>query len=98
MTALDSDLPCAVCSRSATLFVEPARRTVERGLDPDDPTYSVTAVLPYIPLCREHAFVVRAKRITIGWCDDKHCRIYGEAGEESPCGRRYEALSAPRKR
>ena len=97
MTALDSESPCALCSLSATAIVEPPRRTLGRGLDPEDPTYSVTVVLPDIPLCEGHAFDVRAGSIFIGWCDDEHCRIYGEVGEESPCGHRYERL-APRKR
>ncbi|HWT77339.1 MAG TPA: hypothetical protein VN648_00835, partial [Candidatus Methylomirabilis sp.] len=83
--------------RSATVTIEPPRRTFVRGLDPDDPTYSVTVVLPDIPLCAEHAFEIGAGSLPSGWCDDEHCRIYGEVGEKSPCGHRYEKL-APRKR
>jgi hypothetical protein len=63
VTALDSKSPCALCSRSAILTIEPPRRTLGRGLDPDDPTYSVIAVVPDIPLCEGHAFEVpRRKR------------------------------------
>jgi len=97
VTALDSESPCALCSGSATVTVEPSRRTLDRGLDADDPTYSVTVMLPDIPLCAGHALDVRAGSTLIGWCDDEHCRIYGEVGEKSPCGHPYKRL-APRKR
>jgi len=97
VTVLNSESPCALCSRSATVTIEPSRRTLSRGVDPDDPIYSVTVVLPGIPLCDGHAFDVRAGSTLIGWCDDEHCRMYGEIGEKSPCGHRYEKL-APRKR
>jgi hypothetical protein len=53
-------------------------------------------MLPDVMLCAEHALDVSQGTTTIGWCDDERCRIYGEAGEPSPCGHLYEKL-APRK-
>ena len=97
MIVLESESPCALCSQSATVTVEPARRTLGRGLDPDDPSCSVTVVLPDIALCDGHAFDVRAGSTIVGWCDNEHCRMYGEVDEKSPCGRRYEKL-VPRRR
>lgn len=98
MTALDSASPCALCSRSASVTIEPERRALGRGLDPDDPSQSVTVMLPDVSLCSDHAFDVRAGSTLIGWCDNEHCRIYGEVGEKSPCGQPYKRLLARRKR
>jgi len=93
VTVLESDSPCALCSGSATTTVEPQRRTLCRGSDPEDPTYSVTVLLPDVALCAGHGVDVRAGDILLGWCDNEHCRIYGEVGVRSPCGRPYESLA-----
>ncbi len=92
MISLDSGSPCALCSQAATVALEPPRRTLGRGPDPDDPSYSVTVVLPDIPLCLGHASDVRTGNTLMGWCDDEHCRIYGEIGETSPCGQQFIRL------
>jgi hypothetical protein len=68
-----------------------------RGLDPSDPSYSVTVILPDIVLCSEHSLDVRQGARLVGWCDDPRCRIYGALGETSACGNPYEKL-APHKR
>ena len=73
-------------------MLEPARRTLARGLDPKDPSYSVTVILPDIALCAEHAFDVRHGNRLVGWCDDGRCRTYGELDQPSPCGHTYEKL------
>ncbi|HEY1830149.1 MAG TPA: hypothetical protein VGG38_07900 [Acidimicrobiales bacterium] len=97
MIASDSKAPpCSLCSQPATVSNEPARRTLSRGPDPSDPSFSVTVILPDVMLCAEHALDVKEGTTLIGWCDDERCRIYGEVGEPSPCGRPYEKL-APRK-
>jgi hypothetical protein len=68
-----------------------------RGLDPSDPSYSVTVILPDIDLCAQHYLEVRQGARLVGWCDDPRCRTYGALGEPSPCGHPYEEL-APHKR
>ena len=83
---------CAFCGAPATEMVEPPRRTLARGLDPNDLSYSVTAILPDIALCAEHALDVRQGEGVVGWCDDARCRIYGALGEGSPCGRPFEKV------
>ena len=92
MTALEAGSPCALCSLPASVAIEPLRRALGRGPDPVDPSFSVTVLLPSIPLCAEHAADVRRGTTFIGWCDDEHCRIYGEADETSPCGQEFEKL------
>jgi hypothetical protein len=96
MTAADTELLCVLCSHQATVSGNPPRRTFERGPDPSDPSFSVTVMLPDVMLCAEHALDVSQGTTLIGWCDDEHCRIYGEVGEASPCGDQYQKL-APRK-
>jgi len=96
VTSPDPGLPCALCSQPATVSIEPPRRTLGRGPDPSDPSYSVTVILPDVMLCAEHAFEVRQGDTLIGWCDDERCRVYGEVGEMSPCGHKFDKL-APRK-
>jgi hypothetical protein len=91
-TAIES--PCAVCGRTASALVEPPRRTLNRGLDPDDDSYSITVMLPDVPLCYLHAQDVRQGDVHLGWCDDPECRVYGEAGETSPCGAAYQQLAS----
>jgi hypothetical protein len=68
-----------------------------RGLDPSDPSYSVTVILPDIALCAEHFLGVNHGAQLVGWCDDPRCRTYGALGELSACGHPYEKL-APHKR
>jgi hypothetical protein len=90
--------PCALCDRPATLVIDPPRRTLDRGLDPSDESYSVTVLLPNIPLCDEHDLDVRQGDRLVGWCDDERCRTYGGAGETSACGEPYAQLAGTRSR
>ncbi len=85
--------PCSVCGRTSTSLMKPPRRTLNRGLDPDDNSYSITVMLPDVPLCDRHAWDVREADLSLGWCDDPRCRVYGEAGEPSACGAAYERLA-----
>jgi hypothetical protein len=93
MTTQTPTCSCVVCGALATRTVEPPRRTLARGLDPNDPSYSVTVILPDISLCAEHALEVAAGSRLIGYCDDKQCRTYGVLGEPSRCGDSYKKLS-----
>ena len=86
----------ALCSRPATVTVEPPRRALERGPDPDDPSYSVTVLLPNVDLCAVHASDFHSKSAFVGWCDDERCRLYGEAGQISACGQPFEKLAMHR--
>jgi hypothetical protein len=45
-----------------------------------------------VQLCGDHYHQVRSKEVAVGWCDDEECRIYGEIGTLSPCGKPYLAL------
>jgi hypothetical protein len=92
-----SDLCCVLCDEPATDAAEPPRRTLARGVDPTDPSYSVTVILPDIALCAEHFGEVRRGLQLVGWCDDERCQVYGALGEPSGCGRPFEKLD-PRKR
>jgi hypothetical protein len=83
---------CALCVRPATETIEPARRTMARGADPSDPSYSLTVILPDVGLCAEHAQDVGEGKVFVGWCDDQRCRIYGEVGIPSACGDPYKKL------
>lgn len=97
MTSSASSSPCALCGRPATATIEPPRRTLARGQDPSDPSFSVTVILPDVPLCSDHALDVREGERLIGWCDDQRCRAYGELGSGSVCGDPYKELgSRPR--
>ena len=80
---------CNLCGRQGSVTVEPPRRTVARGEDPDDPSLSVIAVLPDIVLCEEHADEVARGELELSWCDDDRCRLYGEVGTMSPCGESF---------
>jgi hypothetical protein len=82
---------CAICGQPGTVMVDPPRRTIARGADPSDSSFSVIAVLPDVLLCEEHAEDL-PRRLTIGWCDDERCRLYGESGEASPCGEPFRKL------
>ncbi len=97
MTAGGTEPSCALCGEPATEMVEPPRRTLARGLDPGDASYSVTVILPDIPLCAAHAIDVRHGELVVGWCDDARCRTYGELGEPSSCGGAYEKLARGRR-
>lgn len=84
---------CVLCGGPATDTIEPPRRTLARGVDPDDASYSVTVILPDIALCAEHALGVIQGERHIGWCDDPGCRSYGALDEASHCGAPYEKLN-----
>ena len=92
MTAPDAAAVCDLCDRPASVTVEPSRRTVARGADPVDPSLSVIAVLPDAVLCAAHADEVGRGEVSLGWCDDDRCRLYGEAGLVSPCGAPFTKL------
>ncbi len=91
-------VPCALCSQPAVETFAPPRKALTRGVDPADGSYSVTVVLPDIPVCAQHALSVGAGETRVGWCDDALCRTYGVVGGSSPCGGLYELLVAPRAR
>jgi len=97
MTSLEPESRCAICGRAATVVIEPTSRTLARGLDPSDQSYSVTVILPDVLLCAEHAVQVHEGHTLIGWCDDE-CRSYGEVGETSPCGNNYKRVPSNRPR
>lgn len=83
---------CVLCGEPATDTIAPSRRTLARGLDPSDPSYSVTVILPDVALCAEHTLEVRQGERLVGWCDDPRCRNYGELGQPSPCGDLYKKV------
>ena len=93
MTTPDPGAPCAVCRLPATAVVAPPRRTLARGVDPSDDSYSVTVIPPDVALCADHVAGVGRGDVVIGWCDDERCRTYGEAGSMSVCGAAYERLT-----
>lgn len=92
MTTGDSPGGCDVCGRSSSVTMEPPRRTLARGADPDDPSLSIIVVLPDIVLCEDHADEVGRGELSLGWCDNERCRVYGEAGLISPCGEPFTTL------
>ena len=94
MTSPTSESVCVLCGKPMTVVLDPPRRTLARGLDPSDESYSVTVILPDIALCDDHAEDVRQGERFIGWCDDPLCRRFGEAGQPSPCGHEYERLTS----
>jgi hypothetical protein len=83
---------CGLCGLPAVKTVEPARRTLARGEDPDDPSLSVIGVLPDVQLCEDHSGKLDRGELALGWCDDERCRLYGESGVASPCGALFQAL------
>lgn len=83
---------CVVCGEPGTDAVDPPRRTLARGADPDDAVYSIIAVLPDIRLCTTHADDLRRGELSVGWCDDESCRRFGRRGDPSPCGAPYKEL------
>jgi hypothetical protein len=98
VTAPEPVPTCALCGGAATVALEPPRRTLARGLDRSDPSFSVTVILPDVPLCAEHAVAVRQGDRRVGWCDGEGCRAYGEVDETSPCGVPYQRLEPSRSR
>jgi hypothetical protein len=89
-------MSCVLCGEPATERLEPPRKTLGRGTDPSDPSYSVIVILPYVSLCAAHAHEVRHGDRAIGWCDDQRCRSYGDLGQPSACGELYQKLSPSR--
>jgi hypothetical protein len=92
MTNGESSVVCNLCGRASSVIMEPLRRTLARGADPVDPSLSVIAVLPDVMLCQDHAEEVDDGELSLGWCDDERCRLYGEAGLVSPCGEPFKTL------
>jgi hypothetical protein len=92
MTDVASAATCVLCGRDGPVTMDPPRRTIARGPDSEDHSFSVIAVLPDVVLCEEHAEDYARKHVVIGWCDDERCRIFGECGQKSPCGELYKAL------
>lgn len=92
MTEEGASVLCAICGRNGTVEMDPPRRTLARGEDPDDESFSITVILPDVPLCEEHAHSIEVRELTVGWCDDERCRAYGKSGELSPCGAPYREL------
>jgi hypothetical protein len=92
MTSSSAEALCSLCNRPMTIAIEPPRRTLART-DPSDQSYSVTAILPDVPLCDEHAESVSHGELLVGWCDDPQCRTYGQVGQNSPCGDEYSRLT-----
>ena len=92
MTTGEPSVVCNVCGRAGSVKIEPPRRTLARGSDPDDPSLSVIAVLPDVVLCEEHADELGRGELSLGWCDNEQCRLYGEAGSVSPCGEPFKPL------
>lgn len=98
MTAPAPGSTCVLCRLPAAVLTEPPRRTLARGPDPSDDSYSVTVILPDVPLCTDHSLGVQQGEVLLGWCDDERCRIYGEAGAVSACGDEYARLVPGRPR
>lgn len=96
MTAETTALSCVLCNEPATESMAPPRKTLARGTDPSDPSYSVTVILPDVSLCAAHAYEVGDGDRAIGWCDHQACRTYGELGQPSACGELYKSLSRSR--
>jgi len=97
MTSLAADISCVLCAQPATQTVEPPHRTLARGADPSDESYTITVILPDVSLCAEHALDIREGKRLVGWCDDQRCRIYGELGVVSACGAPYTPLISKRR-
>lgn len=87
---------CVLCGQKASESLEPPRKTLARGTDPGDPSFSVTVILPDVALCATHASEVSRGDRAIGWCDDQSCRRYGELDQPSACGDAYKKLTPSR--
>jgi hypothetical protein len=83
---------CVICGAKGDMTIDPPRRTLARGVDPSDSSFSVTIVLPDVRLCADHYREVGSKAVVVGWCDEEQCRIYGAVGTDSPCGKPFTAL------
>ncbi|MGH9043769.1 MAG: hypothetical protein ACRDVP_02835 [Acidimicrobiales bacterium] len=92
----EATISCVLCGDPATESIEPPRKTLARGIDPGDPSYSVTVILPKVSVCAAHAHDVHHGDRAIGWCDDERCRTYGELGQPSACGDPYKKLNPGR--
>ena len=92
MTNASSHPSCVMCQRTATIAIDPPRRTFTRRPVSTESSCSIIAVLPNISLCDEHGEEVQSREVSIGWCDDEQCRQYGEKGAPSPCGQYYKEL------
>lgn len=86
--------PCALCGQRPAELIRPPRRTLDRGVDPNDNSYSITVMLPDVALCSRHAQYFREGDFDLGWCDDPRCRTYGEVGELSACSAPYATLAS----
>lgn len=96
MTSTETGATCVLCGHAATEALEPTRRTLARGTDPSDDSYSVTVILPDVALCADHALDIRDGARLVGWCDDERCRTYGELGQPSACGEPFTKLATSR--
>ena len=90
MTTGAKSVACNFCERVGSVTMEPPRRTLARGVDPDDRSLSVIAVLSDVVLCGDHADEIAQGELSLGWCDNERCRLYGEAGSVSPCGEPFK--------
>lgn len=93
MNVDESPGSCDLCGLPGSVTVEPPRRTLARGADPDDPSLAVIGVLPDVVLCADHAEASAHGELSLGWCDNEGCRNYGEAGRASGCGEPFRALT-----
>ena len=92
MTDEEPSSVCNLCNEVGSVTLEPQRRTLVRGSDPDDPSLSAIGVLPDALLCVDHAEKVRWGELTLGWCDHESCRCFGEVGVVSLCGDPFTSL------
>lgn len=92
MTGITTIPVCAICGKEGVAPTESPRRTIVRGADARDGSHSVIALLPEVILCPEHCEDFRRRDFSLGWCDNRRCRIYGESGATSPCGKPYKEL------
>lgn len=76
--------------------MEPPRRTIARGPNPDDTASCVIAVPPDAVLCLEHGAQIAERHRSLGWCDDERCRPWGELDGTSPCAKPYTELRRSR--
>jgi hypothetical protein len=83
---------CSLCGLPGAVMLDPPRRTLARSAGSDNPSLSVIALLPETALCNAHADAVDRGALSLGWCDNEPCRVYGEAGVVSPCGDPFKPL------
>lgn len=75
-------------------MIKPPRWTVARGQYPNDPSYSITAILPDVPHCDVHAIDCHQWGRPIRWCDDQRCRTLGELANPQHVGTPYKKLGS----